>query len=123
MPGHGYPAGQTSPWDLVGTPGLEVDGLWVVDTFSGASRLVVSLRRLLAAVSEGPLAGEKDELTGLGYHVSQGPPAEAGATCLHWVSQPQVLLPLRSPSEHPNSARWSASQQPRLSATLPQATD
>ena len=47
----------------------------------------------LSQVSEGPLAGRRDALTGLEYHSPEPPPATAAAECLHWVSAPQARVP------------------------------
>ena len=66
------------------------DGLWLLDMVSGEARLLLTLARLWAAVTRGPLAGGRDPLTGLQYHHAEAPPPEAAHRCLHWVSNPQV---------------------------------
>lgn len=59
---------------------LERCGLWQLDTFSGAARLLVPFARLFQAAAA----------AGGGEGPPSAPPPEAAAGCLHAVSRPQV---------------------------------
>ncbi len=58
--------------------------------FTGEARVLVSLERLFAAVTQGAASGRRDEVTGLEYHASEAPPADAATSCMHLVSDPQA---------------------------------
>ncbi len=73
------------------------DGLWLLDMVSGEATLLLTLARLWAAVTRGPLAGGRDPLTGLQFHHAEAPPPEAARRCLHWVSDPQARHQITSP--------------------------
>ena len=75
------------------------DGLWLLDMVSGETTLLLTLARLWAAVTRGPLSGGQDPLTGLQYHHAEAPPPEAARRCLHWVSDPQAREQMTSASQ------------------------
>ena len=60
---------------------LEGCGLWQMDTFSGAARLLVPFARLFQAAAA----------AGGGEGAPPAPPPDAAAGCLHAVSRPQVF--------------------------------
>ena len=44
------------------------DGLWLLDTETGSTSLLVSLQQLHRALHQGPLSGQKDSSTGHPYN-------------------------------------------------------